>query len=177
MEWPSLKPENGFLSDSALIALILPGSVLVSITLSFNQAPLYVIALILLLDFFICALFVLMAFYLNRVLRYRISETAIEVCGVRRWLVYEKEAIQAVKIATVKPDLYWGVRIGLGVFSGMAHGRYQIDALGFVQFHGYTGAEKSVMLLREMDTPIVLTPQNLEDFLATLLELSYPVSF
>jgi hypothetical protein len=174
-EWQSLKPENGLLSDSAIVALILPSSVLVITTLLFNQSPWYVIALILLLDFSICALFVLMAYYLNRVLRYRISEAAIEVRGVRKWLAYEKQSIQVVKIEAVNINLYWGVRIGLAGFSGMAHGRYQTEA-GFVQFHGYTGAAESVVLVRETGEAVVMTPQNLEEFLVRLLELGYPLS-
>jgi hypothetical protein len=174
-EWQSLKPENGLLSDSAIVALILPSSVLVSIMLLFSGEPWYVIASLLLLDFLVCALFVLMAYYLNHVLRYRVSEAAIEVRGIRRWLVYEKQSIQAIKVAAVNINLYWGMRIGLAGFSGMAHGRYQTEALRFVQFHGYTGAAQSVVLVRETGEAVVLTPKDLEAFLGQLLELGYPV--
>jgi hypothetical protein len=175
MEWLPERPVNGLLSDAAIIFLIVPGSILSWILLLNSSAPWYVFVLIAGIDLTICTLFVLMALYLNRYLRYRISEVGIEVRAMRGWILYPREEISQVRLESLEVNPFVGLKLGLGGLSGMLHGRYMEKSLGWVQFHGYSQGSRGMILFRKQAIPVILTPERIDDFLAYLLALEYPL--
>jgi Bacterial PH domain len=175
MEWLPERPQNGFLSDAAIIALILPGSILSFTLMLGSAAPWYTFLLIIFMDITIGSLILLMALFLNRWLRYRISDESIEVRGIMGWLKYSKQDIEKAALSGVEVNPYLGQKIGLGGFSGMVHGRFTDQKLGWVQVHGFSQVKQAVIFYRHKAIPVILTPEKSEDFLVHLLALDYPV--
>ena len=174
LEWLPQRPERGLFNDSALLVLIIPGTLL-TLTVALGQRlPVRDLLLVTLIDGAAIAFVLLYARYLNRLLRYRLSERAVEVRGLRGWFGYPRAAIKEVRLEpTFEVDLY-GNRWGLNSISGMALGKFRVDPFGWAQFHGYAGAGEAVCFKLE-DREVFLTPEQPHDFLAHLLAFRYAV--
>ena len=171
-EWPSVRPENGLLSDLALLALILPGVFLAHFVLFAENATPAERLLVLSIDLLAVTLIVLLALFLNRWLRYRLSEEGVAVFGVGGWFNVHPQDVAGVKVVTFSANL-WGYKVGLNGLSGMVYGVFGTESHGRVHLYGYAHAGRGVLLERPNDKPILLTPVEPEAFLAHLYALGY----
>ena len=171
-EWPSVRPENGFLSDLALLALILPGVLLAHFLLFAENATPAERLLVLSIDLLVVTLIVLLALFLNRWLRYRLGAEGVAVFDVGGWFNVHPQDVAGVKIVTFSANP-WGYKVGLNGLSGMVYGIFGTEALGRVHLYGYAYAGRGVLLERPEGKPFLLTPSELEDFLAHLYALGY----
>ena len=168
------RPERGLFNDSALLIFVVSGSILTVTVSLLSGVSVGEFALVILIDAAAIVLVLLYARYLNRWLRYRISEEEVEVRGLRGWFGYPRDEIEEVRLeSTFEVDLY-GNRWGLNSLSGMAHGGFKVEPFGWAQFHGYANATVAVHLSLE-DKTVLLTPEQPHDFLAYLLAFGYAV--
>ena len=172
--WPSVRPENGLLSDLALLALILPGVFLAHFVLFAENATPAERLLVLSIDLFAVTLIVLLALFLNRWLRYRLGEEGVAVFGVGGWFNVPPQDVASVKVVTFSANPWgWGYKVGLNGLSGMVYGVFGTESYGRVHLYGYAHAGRGVLLERSKGKPVLLTPTELEEFLAHLYALGY----
>lgn len=169
--WPSLKPINGLLSDLALLALILPGIFLAHFVLFAEDAPWAARLLVLSLDLSVVTLIVLLALFLNRWLRYRLSSHGIEIFGVGGWFGLPPQSVTGARLVTFSANP-WGYKAGINGLSGMVYGVFDTD-LGKAHLYGYAYAGCGVLLERPDDKPVLLTPAKPKTFLDRLYALGY----
>ncbi len=174
-EWPSVHPENGFLSDLALLALILPGVFLAHFILWAENAPPAARLLVLSIDLLVVTLIILLALFLNRWLRYRLSEEGVAVFGVGGWFNVPPQDVVGVKVVTFSANP-WGYKVGLNGLSGMGYGVFSTEPHSRVHLYGYAHAGRGVLLERPEGKLILLTPTEPEEFLAHLYALGYGAS-
>ena len=170
--WPSVHPERGMLNDLALLALILPGIFLAEFAAWAGKATPLERLLIFSIDLIAVTLIILLASFLNRWLRYRLSERGLEVFGVGGWFGVPAQAVTDAKLVTFSANP-WGYKVGLNGFSGMVYGVFGTETFGRVHLYGYAYAERGVLLCRPDGKPVLLTPTEPEEFLAHLYALGY----
>ena len=170
--WLSVHPEKEILNDLALLALILPGIFLAEFTLWAGKASPLERLLIFSIDLLAVTLIMLLASFLNRWLRYRLSERGLEIFGVRGWFGVPPQAVTNVRLVTFSANP-WGYKVGLNGLSGMVYGVFGTETFGRVHLYGYAYAERGVLLERSGGTPVLLTPTEPEEFLAHLYALGY----
>lgn len=172
-EWQSVHPKNGLLSDLALLALVLPGTFLAHFVLFVDDAPWPAHLLILSVDLFAIVLITLLALFLNRWLCYRFSDEEVAVFGIFGWFEVLQEEVAAVRLVAFTANV-WSYKVGMNALSGMVYGVFKTEPLGRVHLYGYAHAKRGVVLERRGGKPILLTPQEPEDFSAHLYALGYP---
>ena len=107
LEWLPQRPERGLFNDSALLVFVVSGSFLTVTVAVLSGVSLRDLAFVILIDFAAIVLVLLYARYLNRLLRYRISERAVEVRGLRGWFSYSRAEVSEARLEpTFEVDLY-----------------------------------------------------------------------
>lgn len=85
-----MRPASAFLSDLALVAVIIPGELVIVVLFATSGASWQEWAAFLALEALMVSLVLLAAFYLNRWLRYRLDRDAVLVRGMLRWITYDR---------------------------------------------------------------------------------------
>lgn len=169
--WPSLRPENGLLSDLALLTLILPSVFLAHFVLFTENASWAARLLVLSLDLLVATAVGLLAFFLNRWLRYRLGEQGVEVFGLGGWFGVPAGKVRETKLVAFSANPWVG-KTSLNGLSGIGYGVFR-TSLGRVRLYGYAYAGRGVLLERPPHRPVLLTPAEPERFLDRLYALGY----